>query len=80
MLNMNMNTIQPTISNLFEILGMDLSEGFAAWRHNIEMRRQERRVRAELESMNERERQEIDVTCGNTAWIASSRNGASINR
>jgi uncharacterized protein YjiS (DUF1127 family) len=65
---LNMNTIQPSISHLFHAFGMNLVEGFANWRHRIETHLEERRLRAELESMSERERLEIDVTAGNNAW------------
>jgi uncharacterized protein YjiS (DUF1127 family) len=63
-----MNTIQPTLSHLFHAFGMNLSEGIANWRHRVEARLEERRIRAELDAMSDRERQEIDVTAGNNAW------------
>jgi hypothetical protein len=42
--------------------------------HRIEAHLETRRLRAEMDAMSERERQEIDVTLGNTAWAA--RNGS----
>jgi len=64
----SMNTIQPTLSHLFHEFAMNLSNGIANWRHLVDARLEERRIRAELDAMSDRERQEIDVTAGNNAW------------
>jgi len=76
MLNMNMhtNTINPTVNHIFHGFGMNLQQAFANLRRRVEAHLEERRIRAELESMSERERQEIDVTRGNTAWTAMGIN------
>ena len=74
MLNMNMNTINPTVNHIFHGFGMNLQQAFANLRHRVEAHLEERRIRAELESMSERERQEIDVTRGNAAWTAKGIN------
>jgi ElaB/YqjD/DUF883 family membrane-anchored ribosome-binding protein len=65
-----MNTITPTANHVFHAFGLNLQESFANLRHRIEAHLEVRRLRAELDNMSERERQEIDVTAGNTAWIA----------
>ncbi|GEO42259.1 hypothetical protein GGE65_004637 [Skermanella aerolata] len=69
-----MNTISPTVNHVFHAFGMNFQNTFANLRHRIEGHLETRRLRAELEFMSERERQEIDVTLGNTAWAA--RNGS----
>ena len=51
-------------------IGINFQQSLANLRHRVEARLEERRIRAELDSMSERERQEIDVTRGNTAWAA----------
>jgi len=63
-----MNTMTPTANHLFHGFGFNFQRSLANLRHRIEARLEERRIRAELDSMSERERQEIDVTCGNNAW------------
>ena len=63
-----MNTISPTVNHVFHAFGMNFQNTFANLRHRIEGHLETRRLRAELEFMSERERQEIDVTRGNTAW------------
>jgi hypothetical protein len=70
-----MNTITPTANHIFHGFGMSLQQILANLRDHVEARLEARRIRAELDSMSERERQEIDVTGGNTAWAAlDSRN------
>ena len=65
-----MNTITPTLNDVFHGFGMNLQQSLANLRHRIEAHLKARRISAELDSMSERERQEIDVTAGNTAWAA----------
>ncbi len=65
-----MNTITPTANHVFHAFGMNLQQSLANLRNRVEAHLEGRRLRAELDSMSERERQEIDVTCGNTAWTA----------
>ena len=68
-----MNTITPTANHVFHGFGINFQQSLANLRHRIEARLEERRIRAELDSMSERERQEIDVTAGNIAWAALDR-------
>jgi len=68
-----MNTISPTVNHVFHAFGMNFQNTLANLRSRIEGHLETRRLRAELEFMSERERQEIDVTLGNTAW--ADRNG-----
>jgi len=70
MQNMNTNTISPTVDHLFHGFGINLQQAFANLRQRIEAHLEGRRIRAELESMSDRERLEIDVTRGNTAWTS----------
>jgi len=65
-----MNTITPTVNHVFHAFGMNFQHMLANLRHRIEAHLETRRLRAELDAMSERERQEIDVTLGNTAWAA----------
>jgi ElaB/YqjD/DUF883 family membrane-anchored ribosome-binding protein len=65
-----MNTITPTLNHVFHGFGMNLQQSLANLRHRIEAHLEARRISAELDSMSERERQEIDVTAGNIAWTA----------
>jgi ElaB/YqjD/DUF883 family membrane-anchored ribosome-binding protein len=70
-----MNTISPTVNHVFHAFGMNFQHTLANLRDRIEAHLETRRLRAELDAMSERERQEIDVTGGNTAWAAlDSRN------
>jgi hypothetical protein len=69
-----MNTISPTVNHVFHAFGMNLQNTFANLCSRIESHLETRRLRAEWDAMSERERQEIDVTLGNTAWAA--RNGS----
>jgi hypothetical protein len=64
-----MNTISPTVNHVFHAFGMNFQHALATLFHRIEAHLEARRLRAELETMSERERQEIDVTLGNTARI-----------
>jgi ElaB/YqjD/DUF883 family membrane-anchored ribosome-binding protein len=68
-----MNTITPTANHIFHGFGMSLQQSLANLRDRVEAHLEARRIRAELDSMSERERQEIDVTAGNTAWAALDR-------
>ena len=63
-----MNTMTPAANHFFHGFGFNFQQSLANLRHRIEARLEERRIRAELDNMSERERQEIDVTRGNTAW------------
>ena len=65
-----MNTITPTANHVFHAFGMNLQQNLANLRDRVEAHLEARRLRAELDSMSDRERQEIDVTGGNTAWTA----------
>jgi ElaB/YqjD/DUF883 family membrane-anchored ribosome-binding protein len=65
-----MNTITPTANHVFHAFGMNFQETLANLRNRIEAHLEIRRLRAEMDAMSERERQEIDVTLGNTAWAA----------
>lgn len=67
-----MNTITPTANHVFHTFGLNLQQSFANLRNRVEAHLEARRLRAELDSMSERERQEIDVTLGNTAWAAQN--------
>ncbi len=70
-----MNTITPTVNHIFHGFGMNLQQSLANLRDRVEAHLEARRLRAELDGMSERERQEIDVTAGNIAWAAlDSRN------
>jgi hypothetical protein len=70
-----MNTITPTVNYIFHGFGMNLQQSLANLRDRVEAHLEGRRLRAELDGMSERERQEIDVTAGNIAWVAlDSRN------
>ena len=62
-----MNTISPTVNHVFHAFGMKFQSTLANLCHRIEAHLETRRLRAELDTMSERERQEIDVTLGNTA-------------
>lgn len=62
-----MNTITPTVNHVFHSFGMNFQHALANLLHRIEAHLETRRLRAELDAMSERERQEIDVTLGNTA-------------
>jgi|SoiMethySBSTD1v2_1073268.scaffolds.fasta_scaffold1821825_1 ElaB/YqjD/DUF883 family membrane-anchored ribosome-binding protein len=68
-----MNTITPTANHVFHGFGINVQQSLANLRHRVEAHLEERRIRAELDTMSERERQEIDVTAGNTAWAALDR-------
>jgi hypothetical protein len=68
-----MNTITPTVNHVFHAFGMNFQHLLANLCHRIEAHLETRRLRAELDTRSERERQEIDVTLGNTAW--ADRNG-----
>jgi ElaB/YqjD/DUF883 family membrane-anchored ribosome-binding protein len=65
---LKMNTITPTVNHVFRAFGMNFRHTLANLRDRIEAHLETRRLRAELDAMSERERQEIDVTLGNTTW------------
>jgi len=67
-----MNTITSTVNHVFHAFGMNFQNMLANLSHRIETHLETRRQRAELDAMTERERQEIDVTLGNTAWGAKN--------